>query len=383
MNHRLDVKMIRESFSSLILALIADSIAGYMLNRYVYVFVAIPGLLMVIPALIDMRGNVYGAFISRLSSKLHLGEIEDLKDKKLKIGIETAKLLAYSTALIVGFVAGFISYCSTGNITYLIFIPTIILVTHLFTASILTPITAYIGIKSYQRGWNPDNVGVPLISSVGDFVSVFFIIFSAIILLYIFHLFLIIFLIFFAILFYIIYIMNTVSHDRGGKKVYSQSMPVLIGVAFLELITGGLWELNKIAVLLLLLPPTLETLGNIGSVLSSRLSSFIYLGFVEPEIIPHGRYFRREILSIFVIAVVIYSLISLFVFLLTFDFRAILVIWFSALISIVILLFLGYYLTIGSLKMKLDPDNVVIPLITTLADIIGTSAIIFSYFLIF
>jgi len=44
---------------------------------------------------------------------------------------------------------------------------------------------------------------------------------------------------------------------------------------------------------------------------------------------------------------------------------------------------LSYYLTIGSLKIKLDPDNVVVPVITTSADIIGTISIIFAYYLIF
>ena len=382
MSHRLDMKMIRESFPSLILALIADSIAGYLLNSYLYVFVAIPGLLMVIPALIDMRGNVYGAFISRLSSKLHLGEIKSLDDEKVKIGTATAKLLAYSAALIIASVVSIISFYTTGNPLYLILIPTVILVTHLFTASILTPITAYIGVKAYQGGWNPDNVGVPLISSVGDFVSVFFIIFSALALLYITNP-LILFFIFFAIFLYVIYIGRMVFHDREGKKVYAQSMPILIGVALLELITGGLWELNKIAVILLILPPTLETLGNIGSIFSSRLSSFIYLGFVEPTVIPRGRHFRKEILSIIFLSAIIYSLISVIVFFLTFEIRAVVVVWLSAFISIVVLLLLGYYFTIGSLKLKLDPDNIVVPLITTLADIIGTSAILFSYFLIF
>jgi len=383
MNRHLDIKLIRESFSALILALIADSIAGYIMNRYVDIFHLIPGLLMVIPALIDMRGNVYGAFISRLSSKLHLGEIKDLHDRKLKIGIYTAKILAYSAALIVGVISGVFAYFSTGDPIYVLFIPAIILVTHLFTTSILTPITAYIGVKTYQKGWNPDNVGVPLISSMGDLVSVVFIIMVGYILLYIVHLPVVILAIIIGVLTYVLLIARIVFKDKEGRKVYLQSIPILIVVALLELITGGMWEANKIALILLILPPTLETLGNIGSVYSSRLSSFIYLGFLEPTIIPRGKHFKREILSILTLAVIIYLLISIFVFVVTQDFMAILMVWLSAFISLIILLILSYYLTVGSLKMKLDPDNVVIPVITTLADIIGTSSILFVYYLLF
>jgi len=377
------MKLIRESFSALILALIADSIAGYIMNRYVEIFVLIPGLLMLIPAHLDMRGNVYGAFISRLSSKLHLGEIKDIHEEKVKIGIYTAKILAYSAALIVGVIAGVFAYISTGNGFYVLFIPAIILVTHLFTTSILTPITAYIGVKTYQRGWNPDNVGVPLISSMGDLVSVFFIIFVGYLLLYIFHLPLLVAAITVVILVYVGFITHKVFRDMEGRRVYFQSLPVLLIVALLELITGGMWEANKIGLILLILPPTLETLGNIGSVYSSRLSSFIYLGFLEPTVIPHGHHFKRELTSIFVLAVIIYSLISLFVFLVTWNMRAIAMIWSSAFISLILLLLISYYLTVGSLKMKLDPDNVVVPVITTLADIIGTSTILFVYYLLF
>ena len=382
-SRHLDVKLIRESISALLLALVADSIAGLVMNRYVNIFVMIPGLLMVIPALIDMRGNVYGAFISRLSSKLHLGEIEDLHDPKVKMGILSAKMLAYSGALIVGTIAGIFSFIRTGNAVYLMFIPAIILFTHLFTASTLTPLTAYIGVKSYQKGWNPDNVGVPLISSVGDLASVVFILLSAFLLLQIFDYPSLIALVLISILLYVFLIGRRMWKDAEGKRVYTQSLPIIIAVGLLELITGGLWEGNKIGIILLVLPSVLETLGNIGSVFSSRLSSFIYLGVVEPAAVPKGKKMRTEMLSILALSSIIYALISVFVFLVTLDIRAVAMVLISAYSALLILVMLSYYLTVGSLKMKLDPDNVVVPVITTLADIIGTVLIILSYRLLF
>ncbi len=383
MNRHLDIRLIQETLPALLMALVADSIAGYLMSRYVEIFRLIPGLLMVIPALIDMRGNVYGAFIARLSSKLHLGEIKDIHDEKVKVGIYSAKSLAYSAAMVVGLLAGTFAFITTGNWIYVIFIPAIILVTNLFTTSILSPLTAYIGVKSYQRGWNPDNVGVPLISSAGDFVSVLFIILVGYLLLSIFHYPLLLVLLVVSLLIYVFSIFRRMWKNNEGKKVYLQSFPILLLVAFLELITGGMWEANKIGIILLILPPTLETLGNIGSVYSSRLSSFIYLGLVKPTFIPHGKYIRKELLSILSLALIVYSLISIFVILITFDWRALLLIWLSALLSLLLLLAISYYLTVGSLKMRLDPDNVVVPVITTLADIIGTFSIVVLYFLIF
>jgi len=383
MSRHLDVKLIRETLTALLLALIADSIAGYIMNRHIEIFRLIPGLLMIVPALIDMRGNIYGAFVARLSSKLHLGEIKNLRDKKVKIGVKSVQSLAYSAAFVVGIFAGIFAFLSTEKLIYVLFIPAIILTTNFFTTSILSPLTAFIGIKSYQKGWNPDNVGVPLISSIGDLVTVLFIIAVGYIFLFIFHIPILIVGILSAILLYTLFTGKKVLKDDEGRKVYIQSMPILLLIAFLELITGGLWETNKIGIILLILPPTLETLGNIGSVYSSRLSSFIYLGFVEPSLVLRGKYIRKEIFSIFILSVIVYSLISIFVFGISRSLKSIFMIWSSAFLSIFLILIISYYLTIGSLRIKLDPDNVVVPVITTLADIIGTTSIILFYTLIF
>ena len=383
MNRHLDVKLIKESLPALIMALVADSIAGYIMDKSIAVFIAVPGLLMMIPALIDMRGNVYGAFISRLSSALHLGEVENLEDKRVKVEIGATKSLAYSAALIVGTIVGMYISFVTGNYFYAIFLPGIILITHLFTASILTPLTAYIGVKTFQKGWNPDNIGVPLISSVGDMVSVFFIILVAVLFLYISNVPLAVVLIVILSLIYVFLLIRKSLREKVGKKIYMQSMPILIVIALLELITGSMWESNKIAIILLVVPVVNETLGNVGSIFSSRLTSFIYLGFVEPKILPRGKHFTKEIFSLITLSVIVYSIISLLVIFLSWDIRAVAMVWLAAFLSIFILIAIAYYLTIGSLKAKLDPDNVVVPVITTLADIIGTAALIFSYFLIF
>jgi len=383
MNRHLDMKLIKESLPALLLALVADSIAGYIMNQSLSIFIAVPGLLMMIPALLDMRGDVYGAFISRLGSALHLGEVKSLKDKRVKFEIRATKSLAYSSALIVGTVVGIYISMSTGNFFYLLLLPGIILITHLFTATIMTPLTAYIGVKTFQKGWNPDNVGVPLISSIGDMVSVFFIVSVAILLLYTSKIPFALPIIISIALIYVILLHYKSLRNKIGKKIYTQSMPILLIIAFLELITGSMWEGNKIAIILLVIPVVNETLGNIGSIFSSRLTSFIYLGFVEPKIVPRGKYFLKEILSLTLLSLLLYSIISIFVIFVSRDIRAVAMVWIGAFLSIFTLIIIAYYLTIGSLKAKLDPDNVVVPVITTLADIVGTASLLFAYYLIF
>ncbi len=380
-HHLVDVKMIRESFIALFLALIADSFAGVLLNRSIWVFNAIPGLLMILPALLDMRGNIYGAQISRLSSKLHLGEIKGMKDEEVRINIVASIALAFTVSYIMIFLTGGAFYLFNGIIISLFIILTIVLTNHFFTSSILTPVAAYLSVKSYEKKWNPDNIGVPLMSAIGDFMVVFFLILSTLLILWLPSILRYILLSIW--ISYTVYIFYKTTKTREGKRIYRESFTVLIIVGMLELVTGGMWEGYKIAILLLILPPFQETIGNIGSVLSARLSSFIYLGYIEPGFVPHGEHFWRDVVSTFILTIIMSSIVAGLAFFYAFDFRIVWVIFIAGLLAATLLIIISYYLTYFSIKLKIDPDNTVIPIITTLADIIGSGSVILLYMLIF
>ncbi len=378
--HLVDMKMIRESFVALLLALVADTFAGVLLNRSISVFNAIPGLLMILPALLDMRGNVYGAQISRLSSKLHLGEISGMKDPKVKLNIVASVALAFTVSYImIGLTAG-VFYLSQDIMIPVFIILTIVLTNHFFTSSILTPVAAYISVKSYEKNWNPDNIGVPLISAIGDFMVVFFMVFSALLVLWLPSHFRYILLI--AWVTYTLYVFTKTLKSKEGRKIYRESFVVLILVGLFELVTGTLWEDNKIALLLLLLPPFQETLGNIGSVLSARLSSHIYLGYIEPGIIPRGGQFMRDVTSTFVLTFIMATIVAALGFMYTYSLEVVAMVFGAGIFAAILLILTSYYLTYLSIKLKMDPDNAVIPIITTLADIIGSGTLIFFYYLL-
>ncbi len=379
--HLVDMKMIRESFLALILALVADSLAGILLNRSIGIFNAIPGLLMILPALLDMRGNVYGAQISRLSSKLHLGEISGMKDQKVKINIMASIALAFTVSYImIGLTTG-VFYLTKTIIIPVIVILAIVLTNHFLTSSILTPVAAYISVKSYEKNWNPDNIGVPLISAIGDFMVVFFMVFSAILILMLptigVYLLIMIWVV------YTIFVFSKTLKNRMGKMIYRESFIILILVGLFELVTGTIWEDNKIALLLLILPPFQETLGNIGSVLSARLSSFIYLGYIEPGIIPRGKHFWRDVSSTFILTLIMSTIVAALGFIYTYSTRVVAMIFAAGVFGAVLLILISYYLTYLSIKLKIDPDNAVIPIITTLADIVGSGTMIILYYLFF
>jgi mgtE-like transporter len=67
---------IRRGLAALLLAAFTGMFAGVILGGATETLEALPGLLLLVPAAIDMRGNIYGALASRLSTAIHTGEYE-------------------------------------------------------------------------------------------------------------------------------------------------------------------------------------------------------------------------------------------------------------------------------------------------------------------
>ena len=67
---------LRQSLVALFICAIGDLCAGIILGNMTYFLNAFPGLLILIPGAIGMRGNIFGSFASRLSTNLHIGVLE-------------------------------------------------------------------------------------------------------------------------------------------------------------------------------------------------------------------------------------------------------------------------------------------------------------------
>ena len=68
-------QVIKEGLIALLICAVGDLIAGIVLGKMTFFLEAFPGLLVVIPGAIGMRGNIFGSFASRLSTSLHIGLI--------------------------------------------------------------------------------------------------------------------------------------------------------------------------------------------------------------------------------------------------------------------------------------------------------------------
>ena len=67
--------IIKEGLIALLICAIGDLCAGVILGRMTFFLETFPGLLVIVPGAIGMRGNIFGSFASRLSTNLHIGLI--------------------------------------------------------------------------------------------------------------------------------------------------------------------------------------------------------------------------------------------------------------------------------------------------------------------
>jgi len=181
----LKLDMVKQSLPFLIICGIGEVFAGTIFGHMKDLFVSYPGLIVLMPAVIGMRGNIQTTLGSRLSSSVHLGLIEPghvLQNPETHENIYAALSLSLIMAVITSAVA-YTSSRSVGLETIsLISLILITVVSALISSVILTTITISIVVFAFAKGLDPDNVTAPILTTVGDIITIFCIYFTVLVL---------------------------------------------------------------------------------------------------------------------------------------------------------------------------------------------------------
>jgi len=164
-------------------AVLAGSILGLMNapNPDENLFLRIPGLLIVIPAIIAMRGNISTAFGSRLGSAYHLGVIDadNLWNEELKQNILGSLILSFFISFFIGILAYTISFILGVSPNPLMII-SIVLIAGILSGLILSLMTIGIIYLVFKKGYDPDNITGPALATFGDIITILCIFGSAV-----------------------------------------------------------------------------------------------------------------------------------------------------------------------------------------------------------
>lgn len=177
------------------------------------------------------------------------------------------------------------------------------------------------------------------------------------------------------------------------KRILAESLPTLLLVTVISVLAGFLlnsaFSIPDVVGILIITPAIIGTGGDIGTNFGARITTQLHSGLIEP------RFKRFKLVYInfialflcgFIVSVVVGFTgyyIGAFLDGLNFVTPMGLSMTDYLIISVVagsfeysIILFLSLFIDFISFRRGLDPDNLIAPLITTIADLIGISAIL-------
>ena len=171
-------KEFREMFLAEIISVSGGLVAGTLIAAYIDKILLIPGLLILLPGFLEMRGNISGALAARLGTDLDLGKIPTkiTGNKIVNQNIIATFIEVLAVALSLAAVAYLVTYFVFGTATLEIFWIAIIaaIVSNLIEATL----TVYATFWLFKKGHDPNNVMGPYITTTGDIISVFSLLFA-------------------------------------------------------------------------------------------------------------------------------------------------------------------------------------------------------------
>ncbi len=379
---------IKRGAVALVIALGATLVAGLVLGAGRETITSHPGLLVLIPAAIGMRGSIFGALAARLGTAILIGQYEPVltRDSFLGRQISAVALLTATTGAEAGVLAWTI-----GRLLGLATIPVLELVAvsmlaGLASSVVLVGVTMRLAKEAQRRGWAMDDVGAPTITATGDLVTLpallaatqvlrsepLALTLGAIGL----------------VLGIVAVIVGVRSKDELVRRIVVESLGVLTIAVTVDVLAGLVMEsraerLLGIPVLLVLIPPFIANCGSLGGMLASRFASKLHTGQLEPRARPS----RLAVLDVSLI-----SLLGMFAFV-----GVAVVGWLAAVLvgleppsvliliagtvlaggmALLLLSVVAYAAATLSFRFGLDPDTHGIPTVTAAMDFLGVLCLV-------
>jgi mgtE-like transporter len=388
-----DAASVRQGLAALLISSAGDLLAGLTLGAITHTLSALPGLLVLVPAAIGMRGNIFGALGSRLGTAIHTGTFRLSRRPDTVVGQNIIASLAltlsvsFALALLAKTVAIGFGLGHTISITDFIVIS---MLGGILSSVAVLGLTLGVAAGSVRYGWDLDNVAAPLVTAAGDMVTLP-------------SLFLATYLVTREIGFLahviagvtaVAAIVALVLALRAGlpilTRILHESLPVLLLAGLIDVVAGlsiekRLESFLRFPGLLVLVPPFLEDTGALGGILSSRLASKLHLGTLDPVSVPQ-RPARGDFVLTFLYGVPVFTRAGLsshgpagvagratpgVV-------RMVAVSLIGGFAATVLAVGIAYYGAIATFRLGLDPDNHGIPMITSSMDLVGAIALIIA-----
>jgi mgtE-like transporter len=277
-------------FVALLISSLGDLLAGATLGSMTHTLELLPGLMILIPPAIGMRGNIFGALGSRLGTAMHLGtfELTFKRGSILRQNMESSLLLTMIMSFLMGVLANTVAVAMgipSVSISTFVFISVLGGVLAGFVLIIINVIVATIG---FRRNWDIDNISAPLITAAGDIVTLPMLFLAAILVINFPGIVITAFSTLFLVITVALAILAVLRGKGEARRIFIHSSPVLVLCILLDIVAGvtidtRLESLVALPALLVLIPPFLEDANALGGILTSRFGSMLHMGTLKPR----------------------------------------------------------------------------------------------------
>ena len=382
-------EVVRQSLVSLTLNSSTSLVAGAVLGSITDTFERLPGLLVLVPAAIGLRGNVFSALGNRLSTAIHLGNFRLSVRRQTLMGqnVAAALVLTLMLSLLLAVVAKTVAVAlGVMNTISVLDMALISIVGGALASMIVLVATILLAAGSVRYGWDLDNLTAPLVSTLGDVLTLPALWVASLLLdvdgvagaL--------------GVVVVALAVVSFVGAWRSKadvlRGIVRESTPILFAAACLSTMAGisiekRLATFSTFPALLILFPAFISSAGALGGILSSRLSTKLHLGLMAPASFP-SRDARADGSLILLLGVPVYLFNAVGAHLVG---RLLgqaspglaqmaVVSLLGGLFAVLFVVVVAYYGTIAAVRFGADPDTYGIPLVTSSVDFVGAVALI-------
>ncbi len=173
----LRLRLASEAGPVLLICAIGLAAAGWLLTVATgwHIFEQDPALLILVPVMLGLKGNIELTLASRLSTAWHLGQLGDRRSA-VRLWIGNLALVELQSAVVGGLASllALTAWMMTGgevSSRSAIHLLATGVITAAIGGAVLSIVTNTIVVVSGRFGLNPDHIGGPLVAAVGDIVS--------------------------------------------------------------------------------------------------------------------------------------------------------------------------------------------------------------------
>jgi mgtE-like transporter len=386
---RSERRTLRQGLVALALSTVAGFVAGLTLQGLGATLQQLPGLLILVPAAVGMRGTIFGAIGARLGTTNAAGtfEVSRRRDGVLYQNLYVAVVTTFSSSLWLAVLAK-LTAAAFGRPSISVWsLITISVVGGALGSVFILLVTVGLSVLSHRRGWDLDSVSTPMVTALGDmatlptlFLATFLVripavnaIVSGV-----------------CLLAALEATVRAYTVDAGVvRRIVLEMTGVILLTPILDIFSGVLQEarlpeLIAVPVLLTLIPPFVSQAGALGGIFASRISSKLQIGVITPRGLPEVPALIDASI-VFTLGIVVFALIgSIAVALASVTghlpadpARVVGGTLLAGAIATPITIVSSYYLAVVTYRFGLDPDNQTVPIITSVMDLAGVACVLF------